>query len=228
MTMAIDKSRTSVGTKVVIIIIVAAFVLLGLATAISSFTGGGGTTSATSTDTVQTQLATINQNAQPPIQADELRLKSKPNDYALLKQLGDEYYDWAQRVKQAAPNAGVDLPIWARGAQYYGKALEVKPGDPSVQTDMAIAQYYSNDTTAAIVTIQAVMKKDPKFAPAPFNAGIFYAGVGDAVKATEAFNTYLKIEPTGQNADTAKKFLAEIKTATTSQPPAASGNATGK
>jgi Flp pilus assembly protein TadD len=216
--MAIDKSRTSTPMKVGVILLVLAFVGGIGVVGIGGLTGGGSTPAQTATDTVQAQLTQINTTAQAQIQPAEQQLKTKPNDYATLTALANDYYDWAQQVKTVSPSAGIDVTIWARAVDYYKKALAVKPGDPSVATDMSIAQFYSNDGSGALATINEVIKKNPKFAPAPFNAGIFYMASGDYAKATNAFNVYLKIDPKGPNVAQAKQFLAQIKTAATTPP----------
>lgn len=224
--MAIDKSRTSAGMKVVIWFVIAAFVLLGLGTAIASFQGGGANTAQGGQTGTASNLDTIGQKWRPQIDAAESQLQSKPKDYALLKQLGDNHYDWAAEVQKAAPNAGVDKTIWARAADYYGRAWAVQATDPAVGTDMSIARFYSADTAGAIAGIEEVRKKSPKFAPAAFNAGIFYKAVGNNPKAIASFNDYLKLEPNGDQAAAAKNLLAEVQNASATPAPGGTVSAT--
>lgn len=223
--MAIDKSRTSPLMKTGVIILIVAFVL-----------GIGGTFSyvvlnpqpsvqPSTTATANTQLEQLGAQSKASIDSLKAQLATKPKDYDTLKSLGDKYYDWALGVKQISPNAGLDAPLWTQAADYYKQALVVKPGDPNVETDRAIALFYSGDTKGAIVVAEGVRAKSPKFAPAPFNLGIFYANTGDVAKATAALNDYLKLEPNGQNADAAKNMLSQLKSA----PPATqSSPATGQ
>lgn len=210
--MAIDKTRTSAGMKVVIIVLIVAFAMLGAAGAISQLsTGGSSNQQQTAQQTDAQKLQQITSQAQAGISPNEAQLKTKPKDYTLLKTLGDEYSDYAGQVQQAEPNSGVDTAIWKQAVSYYQRALAVKRGDPNVMTDMAIAQFYSGDTPAAIVTIEGVRKADPKFAPAVFNAGIFYGQSGQNAKAIAAFEEYLRIDPKGPNVANANKFLAQLK-----------------
>lgn len=210
--MAIDKSRTSPAMKTGVIILIVAFVL-GIGGTFSYVLLAPSTPTATTTSTANTQLEQLGQQSKATIDSLKQQLQTKPKDYTTLKALGDQYYDWALGVKQISPNSGLDSALWPQAADYYKQALAVKPGDPKVETDMAIALFYSGDAKSAITAIEAVRKKDPKFAPAPFNAGIFYANTGDTAKAVAAFNDYLKIEPNGQNVQAAKDMLKQLQSA---------------
>jgi len=221
--MAIDKRRTAGWMKVVIIVVIVAFVLLSLATVLSSFStgGGGGSTPSASQDASATALAAISTEVKPSIDAAEAQLKTKPKDYALLKALGDQYFDWASRVQKALPNGGLDTNIWFRSAAYYKQALDVKPGDPSVQTDMSIATFYAGDTSGAIAIVERVMKQSPKFAQAFFNAGIFYESAGQNAKALAALERSVQLDPKAASAATAQQQITALKAA------AGSGSSTG-
>lgn len=213
--MAIDKSRTSNGMKIGVIILVVAFVL-GIGGTLTTLTTATDTSQQTNPTAATGGLEQISQTALAGIAPAEEALKTKPNDYTLLKSLGDQYFDYALKVQQASTSGAISVTIWQRAADYYGRALAVTPGDPNVATDMAISQYYGNDAKGAVATIEPVLSKNATFAPAPYNAGIFYQALGENAKAKAAYETYLKLEPNGENSANAKKFLAEVsKTAQT-------------
>jgi tetratricopeptide (TPR) repeat protein len=214
--MAIDKSRTPVWMKVVIVFIAFTFVVgIGF----SSFLGScssqtpTGTTSTTAGSTSTTQsIQAIGLQFTPVIQAAEASLTADPKNYDLLIAQATNYYDWGQQLQQALgqSNAGQDAPIWKSAASLYARALAVKPGDKQVMGDYAVALHYSGDTPAAIVAGEKLRTLDPKFAPNLFNLGIFYATSGDNVKAKAAFEAYLAVEPTGQDAQAAKDNIASL------------------
>lgn len=224
--MAIDKTRTSAGMKAVIIIVVVAFVLLSVAGVVSSLTTGGTTPSGTTQNANAEALAAISSQVKPSIDTAVQQLKAKPKDYALLKSLGDQYFDWALKVQQAVPNGGVDTNIWFRAADYYKRALAVKPGDPAIGTDMAIATFYSGDTAGAIAAVEPVMKKSPKFAQAFYNAGIFYRAAGDNAKALAALERSVQLDPKAPSAQQAQQQITELKAASTGVPPQGAAGAT--
>ncbi len=211
--MAIDKARTSPAMKAGVIILIAAFVLGIAVIGIGGLTSGGGGSapSQQTSDQTAAALRQIGQSAMASITPAEDALKAKPNDYDLLKALGDQYYDYAQRIGQIAPGAGLDVTIWRQAVGYYERALAVKPGDPSVGTDMAIAQFYSGDTSAAVATAEKVRKSSPSFAPAAFNSGVFYQSSGENAKAIAAFQEYLRLEPNGPSASSAKQLLSQLQ-----------------
>ena len=55
------------------------------------------------------------------------------------------------------------------------------------------------------------MKLDPNMAEAQYWLGMACVNGGDTAEAKPHFETYLKLAPTGQYADTAKRILASIK-----------------
>lgn len=210
--MAIDKRRTSAGTKAVIIVVIIAFVLLSIAGVVSSLTtGGSGSTASNQATNNTAALAAISDQVKPAIDAQEQQLKTKPKDYTLLKSLGDAYFDWASKVQQAAPAAGLDSSIWFRAVDYYKRALAVKSGDPSVETDMSIATFYSGDTPGAITIVERVMKTSPKFAQAFYNAGVFYQASGQNAKAVAAYERSVQLDPKAASVAQAQQQITALK-----------------
>jgi tetratricopeptide (TPR) repeat protein len=197
--------------KAMVILLIVAFVGgIGIV-GIGALNATGPTTPTGQTGAGTAKLDQIGQKWQSQIQPLEQQAKAKPNDYTTLKTLGDQYYDYALEVKQAAPSSQLDIPIWQRSTEYYRRALAVKPGDPNVGTDMAITQYNAQDANGAVTTIETVIKQSPKFPQAWYNAGIFYEAVGQNAKAVTAFETYLKLDPKGQNVANANQFIGQLK-----------------
>ena len=216
--MAIDKSHTKPWMKAVIIFIALTFVIgigfTGAIGACTSTTPTGTTTPAgTSASSTQT-IDAIGLQYTPVIQALEASITADPKNYDLLVKQAQNYYQWGAQIRQAVQtvNPGQDEPIWKAAATYYARALAVKPGDATVVGDLAVSQFYSSDTTSAIVTGEQARTIDPKFGPNLFNLGIFYQTAGDTAKAKGAYEAYLAVSPTGDMAQAAKDNLAALAT----------------
>ncbi|MDP2233739.1 MAG: hypothetical protein Q8K89_08895 [Actinomycetota bacterium] len=193
--MAINKKKASPIVKIGIIAVSALIVLsflpwasLGLLTANSGSGQTGG------------QLETIAAGYTGSVSAFEQSLASDPTSYTVLVNLGNTYFDWGIEIKQAKI-AGADKPVWLSATLYYDRALALQPGDPAVSTDAAIAHYYSGDTAKAIELVEPIMTDAPTFAPAFFNAALFYDTAGLTTEAAAAANTYIALDPSGNSGD---------------------------
>jgi hypothetical protein len=235
--MAIDKSRTSPLMKTMIIILAGTFVIgVGFAgvSGLQSCSANApllpSSTTTASTGTTESVQAIDLRNS-PAIQAREASITADPKNYSLLIAQANAYYDWASQVLQAAQTqTDKDISLWKSAATYYRRALAVKPGDPSVSTDYSIALFYAGDVTQAIALGEQVRKADPTFSPIVFNLGIFYANSGTSdgnAKAKAAFEAYLKMDPTGTNAASAKDFISKLA-ATPSTTTSGSATTTGQ
>lgn len=199
--MAINKQKSSPLLKAGIIIISAMLVLAFTLPLISSnlFSGSssnGGTTQQGQLDALATtygsQVAGLQQ-----------MLASEPTSYTVLVNLGNTYFDWGVEAQKIAGQTGGDQPMWTSAASFYDRALTEKPGDPNVTVDAAIAHYYSGNTAKAITLGESAAKANPEFAPAYFNLAIFYQNSGRSADAVAAAQTYLKLDPNGNNGDPA-------------------------
>lgn len=210
--MALNKSQTSVGMKVILIVLIVAFVASFIPFVSGAFSGGGTTGNATNGAT-----DAIDQQFQPTAASLTSVLQSDPESYTILVSLGNTYFDWAAQKQQASQTstatAGADQPLWVAAKDAYRRALAVKSGEAPVMVDYAITAFYTGETNEAIKAAEAVVKANPKFAPAHFNLGLFYKALGQTAKAVTAFETYLKLDPEGQQGDTAfaKSQLEELK-----------------
>ncbi len=146
------------------------------------------------------ELESIAANHAGAVSAFQQQLASDPTSYTVLANLGNTYSDWATQILQYQQGSGAaDQPVWVATTVYYERALEVQPGDPAVMTDLAIAYFYSGQWSKAVETIESAMEVDPEFAPAYYNAMIFYDSVGDTVSSTSNAVRYLELDPQGQN-----------------------------
>jgi cytochrome c-type biogenesis protein CcmH/NrfG len=216
---AIDKSNTKPWVKGVLIFLIVAFVLSFVSLAANPWTAFQ---APKQTAPTQTAAETVDAQFQPQVAAITSVLQSDPESYTALVSLGNTYFDWAVQKQQASKNStatqGADLPLWTGAKDAYARAVAVKNDEPTVQVDYAITLFYTGDSIKAIAVVEDVMKTSPEFAPAWFNAGIFYQTTRDIAKATAAFEQYLKLDPkgsTGGSPDFAKQQLAELKKSST-------------
>ncbi len=215
--MGLDKSSTSMGMKIIISLLILAFVSTflygGIASIIQVFQPNPNQPATTATD----PIAAAETQFQPQVDALRALVESDPTSQTPLVNLGNAYFDWAQQVSQASQNSTTAAvtagALWISAKDTYAKAIKIKPGDPALTIDYAIATFYSGDTAGAIAIAVPVSESNPTFAQAWLNLGVFYQASGESAKAIAAFNQYLKLDPTGKqgNADFAKEQLDLLK-----------------
>jgi cytochrome c-type biogenesis protein CcmH/NrfG len=125
------------------------------------------------------------------------QLKSKPNDPALLAQVGNDYYD---------------AQVFPVAIDYYQKALASDPKNSSVRTDLATALFYNNDPDQSIVEFDRVLKADPNNGNALFNRGIVkWQAKMDVNGALADWELLLKQNPNYEQADKVRMYIAQAK-----------------
>jgi Tfp pilus assembly protein PilF len=79
-----------------------------------------------------------------------------------------------------------------------------------VGVDLAIAYFYSGDTSRAVGVAEGVIEMDDTFVPAYFNVAIFYDAQGNRTAAVAAAERYQELDPDGQfgNPDVAAQIIA--------------------
>ncbi len=215
--MAINKAKTSTGTKAVLIFLIVAFVtsFVSIGSGLLSGGTGGNQTPTSGTD----PLASIDARHQPTVSSLTSQLQSDPNNYELLVQLGNTYFDWASELQQASQattsTAGADGPVWVAAKDAYSRALAVRDDEPGVNIDYAIALFYSGETDRAIEVASSVAETTPDFAPAWFNLGIFSEAVGRSADALTAFKKAVELDPNGSqvNIGYAKERVTQLEAA---------------
>jgi Flp pilus assembly protein TadD len=216
---ALNKARTSIGVKVLIIILIVAFISLfmysGIAGIFELFKTSSSTTASSSAD----PLAAINDRGQSTVAALSTLAASQPTSYTAQVNVANAYFDWAQEL--SSPQAGQSqitttamaaaIDKWTQARLAYEAAAKLrKTLDPPVQVDRSIATFYSNDTTTAIKLAREVTVKQPDFAPAWLNLGMFFDSSGKTVFAIAAYTKYVELEPTGQSVTYAKDRLKAL------------------
>lgn len=217
--MAIDKSRTSLGVKIVLIVLIVAFVALFVPVTLSGlFQNNQSATQQNTQDGGTSSVDAINAKYAVNAQTFQTAVASEPTSYTALVNLGNTYLDWGGELRQAGQasqantaTVAASVPLFEGAKNAYTTALEVKPGDKAVEGDLAIALFYTGDVNGAIVLAEKVIKKDPKFSAVWFNLGNFYATAGQNDQALKAYQEYLKLEPQGELATAAQQNITQLQ-----------------
>ena len=123
--------------------------------------------------------------------------RANPQDPRPLVQLGNTYYD-----HQFYPEA----------IKYYGQALQLKPDDLDVRTDMGTATYYAGSPDKAVTEIEKVLKADPKHANALFNLGVIKMdGLHDNKGAIAVWERLLAGNPDYPNKQKVQELIAKAR-----------------
>jgi cytochrome c-type biogenesis protein CcmH/NrfG len=109
------------------------------------------------------------------------KLKSNPNDSALLVQLGAIYHSTHQ---------------FQQAADYYSQALNADPKNVVIRTKLASSLYRKGDVDGAIAQLNKALTYDPKDANTLFDLGMIkLQGKGDNKGALQAWQRLLKTNP---------------------------------
>jgi cytochrome c-type biogenesis protein CcmH/NrfG len=133
------------------------------------------------------------------------KLKSDPNNSALLSQVGAIYHTTHQ-FKQAA--------------EYYDKALQADPKNVAIRTKLASSLFRMGDVDGAIAQLNKALSYDPKDANALFDLGIVKLnGKQDSNGALAAWQRLLKSNPqlSADRKATVQKLMAAVMTTLSDQ-----------
>jgi tetratricopeptide (TPR) repeat protein len=128
------------------------------------------------------------------------KLKSDPNNAALLSQVGAIYHTTHQ---------------FQQAAGYYQKAVQADPKDVALRTKLASSLYRSGDPDGAIKQLNQALRYDPKDANSLFDLGMIKLhGKRDAKGALAAWQQLLKSNPqlSADRKATVQQLMAEVLT----------------
>ncbi|HWQ03487.1 MAG TPA: tetratricopeptide repeat protein [Candidatus Nitrosotenuis sp.] len=124
-------------------------------------------------------------------------LRADPKNADLLIQLGNLYYDHH---------------VFPEAISYYSRALELRPKDVNVRTDMATAYWYSGDAKTALAEYDKSLQVDPNHAPTLMNIGIVrWNGLNDAAGAIAAWEKLLRVAPQFPDRQRVLDLIAQAK-----------------
>ncbi len=88
--------------------------------------------------------------------------------------------------------------------------IDLDPKNPDAHDSFGDALFAQEKYDAAIDKYNAAIFLDKNFSPSIYQLGVCYEKKGLKSKAVETYQWYLTVEPTGRNADAAKKKIKEL------------------
>jgi cytochrome c-type biogenesis protein CcmH/NrfG len=148
--------------------------------------------------------AAAQQQAAPPL--DEAKVtafrsaaEKEPKNAAPRAQLGDLYFN-SERFDDSI--------------KWYEQALALAPNDVRVNSQLAMAYYYTNQTDRALQQLERATKVDPKHAETWLNLGFVRAfGKQDLSGAEQAWQQVIKLAPDAPEGQAAKRAIDSLKSA---------------
>lgn len=132
------------------------------------------------------------------------KLKSDPKNPDLLTSIGNLYYDAQQ------------YPV---AIDYYGRALQARPSDVSVRTDMATAYWYLGNADQAIREFNTALTYAPTNPNTLFNRGIVkWQGKHDSAGAIADWKNLLAANPNYDQKDKVQQMLSDVEKQSPSKP----------
>lgn len=125
------------------------------------------------------------------------QLKTNPNNFDVLVQLGNLYYDG-----QSFPQA----------IDYYEKALKLQPNNADVRTDLGTSYWYIGDADKALANFNKSLAIRPNHPGTLFNVGIVeWQGKKDPKAAVVAWEKLLQSNPNYPQKDQVQMLIERAK-----------------
>ncbi len=157
-------------------------------------TAGAGTSAAANSQPTPEQLKQMGDAAASPLLD---KLKSDPNNAALLASIGNTYYD-----VQQFPTA----------INYYLQSLKVDPSNAAVRTDMATAYFYAGNVDAAIDEFNKSLTYEPNKPNTLFNLGMVeWQGKMDVNAAVASWQKLLDTNPNYEGRQKVQQLIDEAR-----------------
>lgn len=132
------------------------------------------------------------------LQINELKrvLEKNPNDVGALVQLGNYYFD---------------SNMYPESIESYEKSLALRPGNPDVLTDLGVMYRRNGQPGEAVTRFREAMAVAPNHAQSRFNLGIVLLyDLNDSSGAREAFTDFLRVVPSGPEAEMVRGVLKDL------------------
>lgn len=125
------------------------------------------------------------------------KLNANPQDAETLVSIGNLYYD-AQQYSVAI--------------DFYNRALQIRPSDTSVRTDMATAYWYMGNADEAIAQFNKALATAPTNPNTLFNLGLVeWQGKHDGVAARAHWKKLLDSNPSYEQKDKVLQMLSDVE-----------------
>ena len=126
------------------------------------------------------------------------QLFDSPDNFELLSALGDAYFE-SQRYIEAI---GV-----------YEKALKIDPKSADSLNDLALSQFYTGNSEAAVVSANKAVEIDPVYKHGWLTKGFILMTLGRLDEAAVALKKVKELDLGGRLAEEADNFLNQIELA---------------
>ncbi len=111
-----------------------------------------------------------------------------------------------------AANQAYDRQEWPRAIELYQRTIALGLDNADVRTDLGNCYRFSNQPNDAIAQYEIAQRQDPRHEISFFNAAtIQMEKLGDAPRAAELLEDYLRRFPTSPNAANARGILTQVK-----------------
>lgn len=186
----LDKRRAALWIKIIAIVIALVFIISFIPLGLGGLSGGS------VTDIVRSLFGGKRGETEVEIESLQKTLKTDPKNLSVLIQLGNDYYDLG-RYKEAVT--------------YYNRALAIGPNNVDVRVDMGASYYALGQVDKALEAFKTATQINPNHAMAWYNLGIAYKAKGDVANQRFAWNKFLTLQPTGEQADRVRQELSQLK-----------------
>jgi tetratricopeptide (TPR) repeat protein len=117
-------------------------------------------------------------------------------------------------------NAFAQLQRWDEAIESLRRGQQMQPGDSTTTFDLAKALHRKGDHAAAVTEFQKVIGLDPNDPSVRIALAETYEALNQRPQAAEAYTQYLKLAPSGPDADKARLRIARLtSTAEPATPP---------
>jgi hypothetical protein len=109
-------------------------------------------------------------------------------------------------------NALFDAASYPEAIVQYQLALEARPGNADVRTDLGVAQRLIGRSDLAAQTFRRAIQDDPRHPNAHYNLGVVLAqDLGDPAGAIAAWERFLELSPGAANRDEVQQALRQLR-----------------
>jgi cytochrome c-type biogenesis protein CcmH/NrfG len=131
------------------------------------------------------------------VQALQDQLKTNPNNFEALTELGNMQFD-QKNYKEAA--------------NWYTKALQVRPDELDLRTDLGTALFYDNQFDNAIAQFKETLARNPTHPQALFNIGVALVhGKNDLQNALQYWEKLVETNPNYPEINVVKEQIRIVK-----------------
>jgi len=120
---------------------------------------------------------------------------SKVTDVNELIGIANQHLDNARSLEGSGQRSGTKM-LYTIAVAAYERALELKPKDPNLLTDLGIAYRGLGDSQSAVARFREAAQADPKHPQSRFNLGLVLRDdLHDNAGARAAWEDYLRVAP---------------------------------